>query len=430
MVDDYVKAAVESLDATPLPRVYRKWAAVSSVAGAMGRKVWLDRGFYWLRPNLYVVLVGPPANGKTASCQLPLIDVFKALALEPGTKSDHEDYNPKLLEYDMEDRPFCLLKDRITPESLGVELKRAEQIRFDLRGRTRTGGQFYDNSATLLTSEFGTFMEREARNAQALITEMWDALEDYQYKTKTAGKYLIRGPCLNWLACATQTELVGNLPSNARGQGLLSRMILVYASTTGLTEQLRYDAANADMVNRLRETLAVIAKLEGEFVLHPSIESKVDSDIAEGLLPIPQDDNMQEYNGRRSSHVLKVAMALSASRSNTMMITEQDWEEAKEMLFEAEALMPLALQGFGMGKAGQTAVEIESFIKTMCASSGRSGVSEGVLKREVLRRSTNASEVDTILTVMENANMIRKTGTIYRLVGDKTEESPLKLTGS
>ena len=60
------------------------------------------------------------------------------------------------------------------------------------------------------------------------LTDMWDAKDSYSHKTKTSGEYIIEGPCLNWIACATPEQFVDNLPEDAKSQGLLSRIIPVF----------------------------------------------------------------------------------------------------------------------------------------------------------------------------------------------------------
>ena len=366
---------------------------------------------------MYVILVGAPGVGKTASLDLPLIKLYKALCLNPGVKADQDEYNPLVSYYGMELYPMALLKDKITPESMGVEMKKVEHPIMDLS----EAEVFFDNSVTLLTNELGTFMDREARGAQILLTELWDALVNYEYKTKTAGHYIIKGPYLNWIACATQSELILNMPGNARGQGLLSRIVLVYDPGSSIEEDLVYPSPNEDMINRLRETLAQIATLRGQFSMVDEVFDEVRSDIKANLPPTPTDDNMTEYVSRRSAHALKLAMCISASRSDTMMITHRDWTDAKETLFDAEQLMPVALTGFGMGKAGQTAQEIEGFIKSTCAATGRGGVPENTLRREILRKAANPGEVDTMLAVMMSAGILEKHGNMIKLVGENAK---------
>jgi hypothetical protein len=55
---------------TEAPRQFWTWAGISTIASALQRKVWLPFGFEKLYPNLYVILVGPPASRKAAPISL------------------------------------------------------------------------------------------------------------------------------------------------------------------------------------------------------------------------------------------------------------------------------------------------------------------------------------------------------------------------
>ena len=62
---DWINGFLDLTEQSEPPRMFRKWAAISTVASALQRKVRLELGisltFY---PNLFVVLVGPSATGK------------------------------------------------------------------------------------------------------------------------------------------------------------------------------------------------------------------------------------------------------------------------------------------------------------------------------------------------------------------------------
>lgn len=418
--DDFIDEVVLSLDETPIPKVYRQWAALSAVLGALGRKCWVDRGAFIMRPNLYIVLVGAPANGKTAALQLPLINLFRAMSWTPGTIPRDDEWNELITYYELDEHPFVTFKDSVTPQQLGVMMQKAHRTIPEL---TTVNGVFHDNSCTLITSEFLTFMKGGDEITQALLTEMWDAGPDYEYRTKTQGEHIVRGPCLNWIACSTASQLVDNLPANAQDQGLLSRLLVVYDDAPKLPEDWDYPAPDNRKIDSFRTELGRIGHLTGPFVLHPGTEEHVREDIQTGLVPVPTAPALLEYSGRRISMCMKIAMGMCASRTNTMMIEEQDWNRAKEWLFAAEAKMPVALEGFGRGRAGKVSSDLEAFVKAYTYKNGKvHGVHENVLKQEILRRAANASEVDAMLTTMLGAGILTKDARNYYRVKDDSKQ--------
>ena len=52
---DFVKASVEAVADSPIPKPFAQWSALSAVAGAMGRRVWYPMANYDIRSNLFVV---------------------------------------------------------------------------------------------------------------------------------------------------------------------------------------------------------------------------------------------------------------------------------------------------------------------------------------------------------------------------------------
>ena len=61
----WIELFVEQTAETASPPIFRKWAAISAVAGAMERKSWIVTRGTPLYPNLYIILIGPPGVGKS-----------------------------------------------------------------------------------------------------------------------------------------------------------------------------------------------------------------------------------------------------------------------------------------------------------------------------------------------------------------------------
>ena len=54
---DYIEACVNATARSPIPKLFRTWSAISSVAGALGRRVWFPMPNYDIRSNIFVVLI-------------------------------------------------------------------------------------------------------------------------------------------------------------------------------------------------------------------------------------------------------------------------------------------------------------------------------------------------------------------------------------
>ena len=407
---DFVQASADAIKGSPIPKPFAQWSALSAVAGALGRRVWYPMANYDIRANLFVVLIAPPGRNKSVSLILPFTKVFSKLTTPVGTTEDDQNFNSGLDQYGLRNYPLYSVQDRITPEKLAVDMTKI--TRLDLRLSSPIMEEFYDSSVTLITSEFGTFMGRHERYLQMFMTDMWDSKAEYSHKTKTSGEYLIKGPCLNWLACATPEQFVDNLPEDARSQGLLSRMLPIYYDGDRIPQSLIQERVSDNTVDNLRDDLADIAKMYGPMTFDKDAFKIVDEDIKAGIPPEPTDNHLSEYVQRRVSHFIKIAIAVSASRRSTRKIMLEDWEFTKELMFAAEKQMPKALEGFGMGRTGRIAHDMVTWLNGTLFNNGRSHMLMKLFKRELLRKVPNPGELEQTIKAMEDSGYIKVEGNV------------------
>ena len=407
---DFIQASADAIKGSPIPKPFAQWSALSAVAGAMGRRVWYPMANYDIRSNNFIVLIAPPGRNKSVSLILPFTKVFSKLTTPIGTTEDDQNFNSGLDQYGLRNYPLYVVQDRITPEKLAVDMTKI--TRLDLRLSSPAMDEFYDSSVTLVTSEFGTFMGRHERYLQMFMTDMWDSKAEYSHKTKTSGEYLIKGPCLNWLACATPEQFVDNLPEDARSQGLLSRMLPIYYDGDRIPQSLIQERVSDNTVDNLREDLADIAKMYGPMTFDKDAFKIVDEDIKAGIPPEPTDNHLSEYVQRRVSHFIKIAIAVSASRRSTRKIMLEDWEFTKELMFAAEKQMPKALEGFGMGRTGRIAHDMVTWLHGTLFNNGRSHMLMKLFKRELLRKVPNPGELEQTIRAMEDSGYIKVEGNV------------------
>jgi hypothetical protein len=405
---DYVGACVDAVKKSPIPKPFARWTALSSVAGALGRRVWFPMPNYDIGSNLFIILVASAGRNKSVSLILPFTKVFNRLTTPVGTQEDDHNFNTGLDQYGLRKFPLYLVQDRITPEKLAVDMTKI--TRMDLRLSNPRQEQFFDSSLSLVTSEFGTFMSRNERYLQMFMTDMWDSKESYSHKTKTAGEYIIEGPCLNWIACATPEQFVDNLPEDAKSQGLLSRILPVFYEGERIPQDLTQKIISDNTIDNLRNDLGSIAKMYGPMKFDDDAFDGANEDIYNNLQPEPTDPHLAEYCQRRVSHYLKVAMSVSASRRSTRKIMKEDWETTKEIMFEMEQNMPKALEGFGMARTGRIVHDMVVWLEATMASKKRRYVRLGTFRKEVLRKIANPGELEQTIRAMVESGYIKVEG--------------------
>lgn len=310
-----------------------QWVAVSTLAGALRRKVWIDMAYFRWHPNFYTILVAPPgiiAKSTTAGLGMRL------LRRVPGIK-----FGP----------------DIVTWQALVTAFAEATEM-FDLNGDYHTM-----SALTLQSSEFGNLVDPSDKRAIDLFVTLWDGEEKAIEKlTKGSGNDSIVNPWINIIACTTPAWIASNFPEYTIGGGFTSRCIFVYAD-----KKHQYVAYPGRQVprnlhkteDRLVKDLEHIAiNLAGEYKLTESAfvwgEEWYKKHYANRPLGL-DDERFGGYIARKQTHVHKLAMVLAAAGGDEMRITEIHLSKANDMVTELESDMPLVF-----GKIGRTEVSVQA----------------------------------------------------------------------
>ena len=388
------------------PPIFQKWAAISAIAGALGRKCWYDAGQFRITPNMFIVLVGDPGIGKGVALSLPIDQIYRHLCCPVTNRQDDlEEAKSSYERYISFDQvPLRLERDRITGEQLAVVMSKISHIVPEF---SQPYEPFYDASLTIAVAEFGVFMQKTYTTLQVLMTDSWDSRPEFNYKTKTAGEFLIKGPCINWIAGATPEQFVSCMPEDVATQGLLSRIVPVLYDGPRPTLKSYYPQLNLKQIEALRRDIGHISSLKGEFKWETSeLRSKVDAWMAKGSKPMMIDPLMSGFNERRFAHQMKLAMAISASHRDDLIINEADWELAKSWLWEVEQLMPQALEKFGRTRVGKIVDELATLVQIWYDSKCKP-MPLSLFKIQALRRISSPGELQALIDTMIEAKLVK-----------------------
>lgn len=212
------------------------------------------------------------------------------------------------------------------------------------------------------------------------------------------------------------------IPESAWGQGLMSRMIMVFSDerivgddfqkvTKGLPEDMLHD-------------LRVINSLVGEFSVTEEYQKSVFAwkqagESIEGA-PVPSHPKLLHYNSRRRVNLYKLSMIASIDRSDVLLLDRQALNTAMGWLADAEAAMPDIFKA-GSGADAKVIDDILYFVR---ASDKGKGVSEHLI-RKVAHKNLPVHSAARIIEILENSGQIipifvdRKSGMRYfRVAGE------------
>lgn len=318
---------------TEAPRQFWTWAGISTIASALQRKVWLPFGFEKLYPNLYVILVGPPASRKAAPVKFSR-NILKEIEIPIAVDSSSK-------------RSFT--------QELAETAKR-EIFRFE-------GKQIPQCAISVISPEMSTLLAVNPKEMIEVLTDLYDAPDWWDYKTSGKGEDRLYNVIVNCLIATTPTWLMENLPQSAIGGGYTSRHLIVYGDhvhkrvtipwarkVEDLSDERRSKAQKLlyrDMTTDLREISSTVGQFSWSaeaFTLFDSWYHNIDE-----VLRTTPDERLQPFVGRMHTIALKVAMCLTVDMGSSLVLEAPIVENA---ILRVEGVLAKAAEAFaGHGRS-------------------------------------------------------------------------------
>ena len=330
--EDFISAYLRYVDNTEPSELFKKWTAFSLISAALRRKVWLD----WqekIFPNLFTLLVGPPAARKGAAMS-PALSFIRELGIP-------------------------LAADCSTRAALVQDLKGS----FSGLETGSNGVVTPHSSLTIFNKELINLLGFQNRELIGDLCQFYDCEPRWKKKTTTQGIFEITNLWLNLIGAITPSLLRQSCPVEIVGGGFISRCCIVFSEKPGKIVQAPtmskiegkwtltgnvFDENNPFRKSVLHD-LGMISLLAGQFQLH---ESWIDEwcgwyNGTNNDIPAFHDTPLEEYIGRRQVHAQKLSLIISAAEGDSMLITGKHLRKGIEFLEEIEEKMLDTFSGFG-----------------------------------------------------------------------------------
>lgn len=332
---NWITEFLDLTDHLPSPELFRKWTAISAIAGVLERKVWVKTMNMELYPNLYVVLVGPPGVGKTVATSV-VEEFWRGITgLHVAPKS-------------------------ISKASLIDSLNDAKRTKTIIDGNNSKHLTY--NSLLVNAGELGVLIPQYDPDFMNILTDIWDG-RVYEERRRAKDLHIkIDRPQLNILAATTPSYLNQTLPEGAWDQGFLSRTFLIYSGETSLVDIFAEDLIDPDKQQKLRIDLRAIGDLMGQFGWEPAAREALRNWHLSGGMPRPEHPKLTHYIIRRTQQLLKLCMVASAARGEDKIISIEDYNVALSWLLEAEVHMEEIFKALGAKGDGQVMEEAWHFL--------------------------------------------------------------------
>lgn len=386
-LSNWIEAFDEAATPLPSPSVFRKWAAIAAVAGALERKVWVYTYGSNLYPTLFIVVVGRPAGGKTVLSKR-VFRLWKALP---------EHY---------------IASSNVTKASLADELENAKRSVYSGADKALAAGNGTFNSIQVASNELGNMIPGYSSEMMNFLTDIFDGEPYGETRRGRKDDIYVEKPQINMFACTTPSYMSELMPEGAWDQGFASRLIMIYSGEITTRSLFSEAPDNAQLWKNLEDDLKHIGQLHGKMKFTEDAAREMDDWHMKGGPPKPEHPRLIHYCGRRSQHVLKLSMIASVVESDNLIIERKHVRRAQKWLFEAEATMPKLFKA--MTNTGTTQIVEETwYFVTSEHARTKKPVPEADIIRFMSAHVDEAWKVDPLFKNLVRAKIIQKSGTGY-----------------
>lgn len=370
------------------PALYITWGAITCIAGALERRVWVVTRGEKIHPNFYTIMVGPPGVGKTFITNR--VGTFWRQI--PG---------------------HHVARSSITSAGLADELRHAERhvIRPGIPPESF-------NSLKICSNELQVLVPQYDFDLMGKLTEIYDGHPYGETRRTRENTFDVPRPQINLLAACTPKYLTSVMPEGAWDLGFMSRCLMIFGEAQQRSSLFNKKSGNKNLFDNLVEDIKEIGSdaLYGEMTFSDEAAELMDAWYIEGCPPEPDHPKLVNYNTRRPVHMLKLLMVLAAD-AGRMEIQASDFDKGLALLTEAEISMPEIFKSMEASADGKIVEDVFYIINKTYLVNGKTPLPKKFIYSLLVKKLPSYAVKQT-LDNMESSGMLRtitveKYGTCY-----------------
>ncbi len=387
MLRNWIASYAEYTEVSEAPLTFDFWTGLSTIAGALQRKVYIDEVKFKLYPNMYVFFVAPPGvatKSTTVGVGMKMLRDVDGVIMGPSTMT-WQGLTKGLADAQ---QSYPVSPPEII-DPLAIEYATQSAIICEV-------------------SELGTFLNMQDDGLISMLIDLWDGRDvPWERWLSTKDNLKIINPLISMVGATTPAWMERHFDEIAIGNGLTSRVVFVYGETkrrfipyiSDLVESEQAKVLQDALVHDLRE----IAKLKGKFEITREAKNLV-GEWYEKHWTSPEDHlsdpRFAGYRARKFAHLHKVAMCLSAGKGDSLVIDYEDIAQSFAILSGVEGDMLKVLNTIGKVQSSRQMDAVASIL----AVGGR--MDRNTLWRKCMN-SISPKEFSEALDGLSNAGMIK-----------------------
>lgn len=301
-IPGFVTDYVNCLRGMEAPTLMGIWGALWTVSSALARDAWIKWFPKPLWPNIYVMIVAPPALCRKSSSMdigVELLSEFPARlpsSVDEFLKGQH------------------LVSSKSTAEGMLALLKPEERPYF-----SKSGGKILNakrtSKVTIAVSELPTFLGKQQYNMGliSLLLDLYDCKDKDREITRGRGPEEYEGIYATMIGAIAPDGLRGSIPTEAFGGGFMSRVVTVYQEIPTKIYSRPHILPGYPHPRDLVQKLAWIAhSVKGEYDLSPEADEFFDRWYTSWKTTLFEQSHLNSETFRTDTIILKTAMLLRA----------------------------------------------------------------------------------------------------------------------
>lgn len=313
------------------------------------RKVWFRFQGTKVFCNLYTILIGGPAAGKTTG-----INAGQSIV------------------------------SQIPTMQFAAQMSSKEKLIHNIAKSLRSveGTKLFEVQCAYaaIIPEFAIFLRPNDVESVNLLLELYDC-KSLRYETLSRETANIENVYFTILAGTTPDAFANNVARPYGGTGLISRFNLIYSEESKIPDI--FQAGYVPDYSSLAGDLLRISRICGEASFEPSARKFIQDLVDAGIPPTPTDSRLAEYLPRRAFHWMKLCVIAAISEGETLTISRSHAELALGWLLDAERGLEGLTKFFGASPVLAAMRGIDSWLQAEVLRTGKA-LSEAALKRKLL----------------------------------------------
>jgi hypothetical protein len=319
--DDWIESHLEyTVERSESPISYHLWGALSTLSCVMQRRCYVEWDVGGLYPNMYIGIIGPTGGRKRG----PIEEVRRYM------------YRLRLPTMGERTTPEAVIQDLANSETL---YKDYEEQRFKIH-----------SSISCTVHEMSVFLGEGDRDFLGALTDWYDSGVVWRNNTKHVGRDHIVGVCVGIFAGSAPDWLPKSLTREAIKGGFIGRWLFIVEQGKRKALSIHdLPPRNEALYENLVFDLQQVREVYGRFMVSKKAKEWYNDWYLniDGVKRIITDPFLHGYYERRAAHLHKIAMAVSISRDNELVLELKDFLRALQLLEDVEGQMSGAFVAIG-----------------------------------------------------------------------------------